>query len=145
MFGNSKYFSYICNVMINGNMKKISSGYYKTVINGFDIEIIRTIVEWSNEVVWYSIISSDEVKVSEGTDYYPTKKECLIAATYVANHPEEYGITAPKKTIWHWVIGDTKKGFKIVTKLPKHKFVREPFESNEAAQRFIAYEYSINA
>lgn len=126
-------------------MKRISLGCYKTDINGFDIEIVKTIVEWSKEVVWYSIISSDDVKVSEGTDYYPIKKECLEAATYVANHPEEYGIIAPKKIKWHWVVGDTKKGFKIVTKLPKHKFVREPFESYEAAQKFIAYEYSINA
>ena len=28
---------------------------------------------------------------------------------------------------WYWVLGDTKKGFKIVDKKPRTKFVPEPF------------------
>lgn len=49
------------------------------------------------------------------------------------------------KTQWYWVVGDHKKGFKIVTKRPRHKFVREPFDNLDSAQKFIASEYFINA
>lgn len=47
------------------------------------------------------------------------------------------------KTLF-WVTGDTKKGFKIVTKQPKTKIVREPFETLRNAQLFIANEWSMS-
>jgi hypothetical protein len=50
-----------------------------------------------------------------------------------------------EKTQLFWVAGDHVKGFKIHTKQPRHKFVREPFSSREACQRFIALEYLLNA
>jgi hypothetical protein len=42
----------------------------------------------------------------------------------------------------YWVTGNIKKGFKIVTKQPKAKFVREPQQSIIDAQRYIAGIYS---
>jgi len=50
-----------------------------------------------------------------------------------------------EKKTWFWVVGDTKKGFRITTKRPRTKFVREPFYSNLAANNFIALEYLKNA
>lgn len=47
------------------------------------------------------------------------------------------------KTLY-WVKGDTKKGFEIVTKQPRSKFVREPFETLKQAQVFIANEWSMS-
>jgi hypothetical protein len=47
------------------------------------------------------------------------------------------------KTLF-WVKGDTKKGFEIVTKMPKTKIVREPFETLREAQIFIANEWSMS-
>ena len=46
-----------------------------------------------------------------------------------------------QKKQWYWVSGDVKKGFKIHDKQPRHKFVREPFESIEACQKFIRYQW----
>lgn len=48
------------------------------------------------------------------------------------------------KTLY-WVKGDTKKGFEIVTKQPRTKIVREPFETLREAQIFIANEWSMSA
>lgn len=42
---------------------------------------------------------------------------------------------------YYWVVGSCKKGFKIVTKRPRHTNVREPFTSIEACQRYIAFEW----
>jgi hypothetical protein len=42
----------------------------------------------------------------------------------------------------YWVTGNITKGFKIVTKQPKAKFVREPQQSIIDAQRYIAGIYS---
>ncbi len=42
-----------------------------------------------------------------------------------------------KKT-WFWVVGNCIKGFYITTKKPRHKHINEPFESNEAANHWIA-------
>lgn len=50
-----------------------------------------------------------------------------------------------EKEQWFWVSGDHVKGFKIHTKQPRHKFVREPFQSREACQRFIALEWLLNS
>ena len=49
------------------------------------------------------------------------------------------------KTKWYWVSGDHIKGFKIHSKQPRHKFVREPFRCLESAKRFIAMEFLLNA
>jgi hypothetical protein len=46
---------------------------------------------------------------------------------------------------FYWVLGDTKKGFKIVDKKPKTKFVPEPFDNLENAKRWIAMEFLLNA
>ena len=46
---------------------------------------------------------------------------------------------------WYWVLGDTKKGFKIVDKKPRTKFVPEPFDNLENAKRWIAMEFLMNA
>lgn len=46
---------------------------------------------------------------------------------------------------WYWVLGDTKKGFKIVDKKPRTKFVPEPFDNLENAKRWIAMEFLLNA
>ena len=46
---------------------------------------------------------------------------------------------------WYWVLGDTKKGFKIVDKKPRTKFVPEPFDNLENAKRWIALEFLLNA
>lgn len=50
-----------------------------------------------------------------------------------------------KKAKWYWVTGNTEKGFKVVSIRPRSKLVREPYESYEAAQRAIAFEFLINA
>lgn len=49
------------------------------------------------------------------------------------------------KTQWYWVTGDHIKGFKIATRRPRSKFVREPFDDIEKARRFIAMEFLLNA
>lgn len=49
------------------------------------------------------------------------------------------------KQKWYWVLGDTKKGFKIVDKRPRTKFVPEPFDSLENAKRWIALQFLLNA
>lgn len=46
---------------------------------------------------------------------------------------------------WYWVVGDTKKGFKVVDKQPRAKFVPEPFNSLESAKRWIAMQFLLNA
>ena len=46
---------------------------------------------------------------------------------------------------WYWVLADTKKGFKIVDKKPRTKFVPEPFDNLENAKRWIAMEFLLNA
>jgi hypothetical protein len=53
--------------------------------------------------------------------------------------------TTTNKQKWYWVLGDTKKGFKIVSKKPRTKFVPEPFDNIENAKRWIAMEFLINA
>ena len=50
-----------------------------------------------------------------------------------------------KNKKWYWVLGDTKKGFKIVDKRPRTKFVPEPFDSLENAKRWIALQFLMNA
>ncbi len=45
----------------------------------------------------------------------------------------------------YWVLGDTKQGFSIVDKKPKTKHIPEPFGSLDAAKRWIAVEYLLNA
>jgi hypothetical protein len=45
---------------------------------------------------------------------------------------------------WHWVTGNMEKGFKIVTTKPRGWLVREPHETNEQAQRWIAMEFLMN-
>ena len=45
----------------------------------------------------------------------------------------------------YWALGDSKKGFKIVIKKPRSKFVPEPFNNLESANRWIAMEYLNNA
>ena len=52
-------------------------------------------------------------------------------------------MTTTKK--WYWVLGDTNKGFKIVSKLPRTKYIPEPFDNLESAKRWIAMEYLLNA
>ena len=52
---------------------------------------------------------------------------------------------AQQKRKLYWVLGDTNKGFKIVDKKPRTKYVPEPFESIENAQRWMALEYLLNA
>lgn len=49
---------------------------------------------------------------------------------------------AKKKELF-WVLGDTEKGFSVVTKKPRTKVVPEPFESYEATQRWIACQYML--
>jgi len=49
------------------------------------------------------------------------------------------------KKQWYWVVGNHIDGFRITTKRPRTKFVREPFESLDLAQRFIRFEILINA
>ena len=51
-------------------------------------------------------------------------------------------MTSTKKL--YWVKGDTRKGFEIVTKQPRTKFVREPFETLRSAELFIANEWSMS-
>jgi len=46
--------------------------------------------------------------------------------------------------ILFWVKGDTKKGFEIVSKQPRTKIVREPFETLREAKIFIANEWSMS-
>ena len=46
---------------------------------------------------------------------------------------------------WFWVLGDTKKGFKIVDKKPRTKFVPEPFDTLERAKRSIDMQFLLNA
>jgi len=41
----------------------------------------------------------------------------------------------------YWVLGDVIKGFKIVDKRPRTKYVPEPFEDLEVAKRWIAMEF----
>lgn len=50
-----------------------------------------------------------------------------------------------KNKKWYWVLGDTKKGFKIVDKKPRTKYIPEPFDSLENAKRWIAMEFLMNA
>jgi len=50
-----------------------------------------------------------------------------------------------KKKIMYWVTGNTEKGFKVVTTKPRGRLVREPHNTSEAAQRWIAMEFLINA
>lgn len=44
-----------------------------------------------------------------------------------------------------WVLGDTKKGFKISGKRPRTKFVPEPFDKLESAKRWIAIQFLLNS
>jgi len=50
-----------------------------------------------------------------------------------------------ENTKWYWVLGNTKKGFKIVDKKPRTKYIPEPFDNIEKAQRWMALEYLLNA
>ena len=45
---------------------------------------------------------------------------------------------------YYWVLGNTKKGFKIVDKKPRSNFVPEPFDNLENAKRWIAMEFLLN-
>ena len=45
----------------------------------------------------------------------------------------------------YWVLGDAKKGFKIVDKKPRRKFIPEPFDNLENAKRWTAIEFLMNA
>lgn len=45
----------------------------------------------------------------------------------------------------YWVLGDTKRGFKIVDKMPRGKFVPEPFDNMKNAQKWIALQFLLNA
>jgi hypothetical protein len=46
-----------------------------------------------------------------------------------------------QKKTWYWVVGDTTKGFKIYSKIPRTNFVPEPFENLENAKRWIAMQF----
>lgn len=48
------------------------------------------------------------------------------------------------KQKWYWVLGDKKKGFKIVDKRPRRKFVPEPFNSLENAKFWIRLQFLLN-
>jgi hypothetical protein len=45
----------------------------------------------------------------------------------------------------YWVLGDFKKGFKILDKKPRAKFIPEPFDNLESAKRWIAMQFLLNA
>jgi hypothetical protein len=45
----------------------------------------------------------------------------------------------------YWVLGDHINGFKIVDKRPRTKHVPEPHESLEAAKRWTAMQFLLNA
>lgn len=46
---------------------------------------------------------------------------------------------------WYWVLGDTKKGFRIVDKKPRTEYVPEPFDDLESAKRWVAMQFLLNA
>lgn len=47
------------------------------------------------------------------------------------------------KSKWYWVIGKYPN-LRVTTNRPKGKLVREPHESYESAQRWIAYQFLMN-
>lgn len=46
---------------------------------------------------------------------------------------------------YYWVLGNHVKGFRIVDKMPKGRIIPEPFDSLEAAKRWVAMEYLLNS
>lgn len=42
---------------------------------------------------------------------------------------------------WFWVTGSISRGFKVKTKKPSGRGIREPHESRDAADRWIAMQY----
>ena len=69
-------------------------------------------------------------------------KEFIKTILHTKEKNKHMKITSEK---WYWVLGDTQKGFKIVDKKPRTKFVPEPFNSLENAKRWIAMEFLLNA
>ena len=63
----------------------------------------------------------------------------------MCNKTKKQNIMTKTNNKFYWVLGDTKKGFKIVDKKPKTKFVPEPFDNLENAKRWIAMEFLLNA
>lgn len=49
------------------------------------------------------------------------------------------------KKIWFWVVGDTNKGFKVVTRRPRSKHVNEPHPTREGAEKWIALQWLLNS
>lgn len=46
----------------------------------------------------------------------------------------------------YWVIGSwEKRNLRVTTNRPRGKIVREPFDSRISAEKWIAYQYLINA
>lgn len=69
----------------------------------------------------------------------------MRAAPFLHRFKQNNRTMKKQKRKFYWVMGDTKKGFLIVDKQPKTKFVPEPFNSLENAKRFIAMEFLLNA
>lgn len=61
------------------------------------------------------------------------------------NMMEKLEIIKTENKKWYWVLGNTKKGFRIVDKRPRTKFVPEPFDNLENAKRWIAMEFLMDA
>jgi hypothetical protein len=53
-------------------------------------------------------------------------------------------IGAVRNPKWYWVIGNYPN-YRVTTHRPRGKVVREPHESWESAQRWIAMEFLMNA
>ena len=59
---------------------------------------------------------------------------------YICLRIKTNAMTTESKKLY-WVLGDTQKGFRIVGKRPRTKFVPEPFDNLENAKRWMAMEF----
>jgi len=65
--------------------KKIAKGYYKGTYKGQVVEIVKTWMEWSNEILWYCQING-----GIASDYVTTKKRAISDAIYMIDNSGEY-------------------------------------------------------
>jgi hypothetical protein len=72
-------------------MNKYSAGRYFDNVNGFTVEVTKTVLD-SGEIVWYNGIEYRGRTLFKGTDFYPTKKKAFDAIKYVAENPIQYNL-----------------------------------------------------
>ena len=64
---------------------------------------------------------------------------------YICQTNEQTNTDMTTQRKLYWVLGDHINGFKIVDKRPRTKHVPEPHESLEAAKRWTAMQFLLNA